>query len=160
MKEKIVIRRATLKDLKEIQRLSRLLFEKEYKEYDKSLDSTWNDGEGKKYFKNRITSKNGFVEVAELKDKVIGYLCGGLYERRFYRVPGVYAELDNMFIEKRYRGSGVGTSFSRDFVAWCKTKKVRFIAVTASAKNKHAISFYRKVGFKDYNLTLEMMLKS
>ena len=45
------IRKATLDDLKDIQKLNLLLFEKEYKEYDKLLDKDWTFGEkGKKYF--------------------------------------------------------------------------------------------------------------
>ncbi len=32
----------------------------------------------KRYFKDRIVQKEGFVEVADVKGKIIGYICGGI----------------------------------------------------------------------------------
>jgi len=73
----ITIKKATIDDLKEIQELSLKLFEKEYKEYDSSLDLDWTLGKtGTKFFKNRITKEDGCVLIAIVENKVVGYLCG------------------------------------------------------------------------------------
>ncbi len=154
--EDIKIRKASPKDLNDILRLNFDLFKKEYKEFDKSLDLNWTYGKGKKYFKNRLKKPDGFVEVVKFENKIIGYICGGISLRLFYRKKAVYAEIENMIIDKRFRGKGLGSKLVKDFLNWCKKKKVNYISVTASAKNEAVIDFYRNSGFEDYNLTLEI----
>ncbi len=44
-----------------------LYIKKEYKEYDKSLNLSWTYSGGKRYFKDRIVKKNGYIERAEAK---------------------------------------------------------------------------------------------
>jgi len=161
MKNEFKIRKATIKDLNDVLRLNFDLFKKEYKEFDKSLDmnNTYSK-EGKKYFRDRIIKKDGFVEVLEYKGKIIGYLVGGLSKKVDYRIKAKYAEAENMLIEKEYRGQGLGAKLMKGFISWCKENKVDYISLTASAGNKYAIEFYRSMGFKDYNLTLERKLKN
>lgn len=158
MKNNFIIRKAEKKDLEDVLRLNFDLFKKEYREYDKSLSLKWTYGVGKKYFKDRITKKDGFVEVVENNNKIIGYMCGGMSERLFYRKKARYAELENMIIDKKLRGKGIGKRLTKDFINWCKKNKADYIFVTAFAKNESALNLYRKSGFKDYNLTLEMKL--
>ncbi len=156
MKNNFVIRKAKISDLNDILRLNFDLFKKEYKEYDKSLNLKWTYNEGKKYFKARITKNNGFVEVVENKNYIVGYLCGGIIKGLFYRRKAKYAELENMFID--YRGKGLGAKLAEDFIIWCKENKADYISLTAFAKNEQALGLYRKLGFEDYNLSLEMKL--
>lgn len=160
MRNDILIRKADIGDLEDILGLNSDLFKKEYKEFDKSLNLKWTYGEGKKYFEDRIVKKDGFVEVAEVKSKIIAYVCGGISERNSYRKRAKYAELESMLVEENLRGSGIGTKLTKDFINWCKENEVENIAVTASAQNNQGVDFYRKLGFKDYSLTLEMIIKS
>lgn len=156
--EKLSIRKATVKDLDDVLRLNLDLFKKEYKDFDKSLDMKWTYGKkGRSYFKKRSSGKEGFCAVAENNGKIVGYLCGGLHIWG-YREKAVYAELENMIVDKKLRGKGIGTILTKEFFKWCKSKGVKYISVTASAQNKPTIEFYRKLGFKDYNLTLEKKL--
>jgi len=54
----VQIRRATSKDLKQIQQLNLALFKKEIKDFDPSLDLNWTFGkEGAKHFRWRIKDK-------------------------------------------------------------------------------------------------------
>ncbi len=111
MRNNILIKRAGIRDLKDILRLNFDLFKKEQIEYDKSLNLKWTYNEGKKYFKDRIVKKSGFVEVAEVKGKIIGYLCGGISDRLFYRKKAKYAELENMLIERQRNRGKIGGRF-------------------------------------------------
>ncbi|MEK7150328.1 MAG: GNAT family N-acetyltransferase [Patescibacteria group bacterium] len=159
MENDILIRKADIRDLKDILRLNFDLFKKEHKEYDESLNLEWTYDEGKKYFKNRIVKESGFAEVAEAKGRIIGYLCGGISDKLVYRNTAKYAELENMLVEENFRGVGIGARLTENFINWCKENKVDYISVTASAENKQTVDFYRKLGFKDYTLTLEMKTK-
>ncbi len=151
-----IFRKATAKDLKAILGLNFDLFKKEYREFDKTLDLKWTHTKGKKYFRDRISKKDGFVEVVENKREIIGYLCGGISQRQSFRRSAKYAGLENMLILKKFRNKGLGTKLTRDFINWCKNNKVDYISVTASAQNKMGIKFYKKHGFKEYDLTLQI----
>ena len=154
----VEIRKATLKDLGDILRLNFELFKKERREYDKLLDTSWTYGEGKKYFRGRIVKKDGFVVIAEHEGKSIGYLCGGLVKMESYRIQKKHAELENMFIEKKFQRRGIGKMLIESFFAWCKENKVERVSVSASFDNKEAVGFYEKVGFKGYATILEKKL--
>ncbi|MCK4355230.1 GNAT family N-acetyltransferase [Candidatus Parcubacteria bacterium] len=162
MKNNFEIRKANIKDLEHILRLYHELLKEEFKKFDKSLNPNWAYSKlTKKYFQERITKKNGFIEVVENNKKIIGYLCGGISEQSFYlyRQKAKYARLDEMLIDKKFRGKNLGTKLVKDFVKWCEKNKVDYISVTASVGNKKSLNFYRKLGFKDYDLTLEMKMK-
>lgn len=160
MKNEIIIRKANIKDLESILKLNSVLFKNEYQKFDNTMDLRWTHSkEGKKYFKDKIVKKEGFVEVAEYNNNIIGYLIGGLSERVSHRKKAKYAELENMITDKKFRGKGIGRKLTKNFIAWCKKNKVNYVSVTASAGNKDAISLYKKSGFKDYDVVLEIKLK-
>jgi ribosomal protein S18 acetylase RimI-like enzyme len=160
MKNNFEIRKANIKDLKHILKLNHELFKEEFKKFDKTLNLNWAySNEAKKYFKERITKKNGFAEIVENDGKIIGYFCGGISERLFYRKKAKYARLDNMLIDKKFRGKNLGTKLVKNFMEWCKKNKVDYISVDVSSGNEKSVNFYKKLGFKDYDLTLEMKIK-
>jgi len=161
MTEEFIFRKAKIKDLKDIQRLNFELFKKEYKEFDRTLNLNWTRSEkGKKYFKEKIIGNDNFVEVIEWNNKIIGYICGHIKKKEGeeFRISAKYAELDNMLIEREYRRKGLGTKLTNDFKSWCRQNKVDYIWVMASAKNKPSIKFYKKSGFKEYTLWLDLKI--
>ena len=163
MENNFEIRKASIKDLEHILRLNHELFKEEFKKFDKTLNLNWTySKKAKKYFRERVTKRNGFVEIVENNGKIIGYLCGGISEQLFYfyRQKAKHAELENMMIDKKFRGKNLGTKLSKNFMKWCEKNKIDYISVDASAGNEKTLNFYRKLGFKDYDLTLEMKIKT
>lgn len=157
----IKIQKATIENLRDIQNLNLKLFEKEYKEYDKLLNCNWTfSEEGTQYFKDKILQKNNCSLVAVEKDKVVGYLVGGVTKGETYRNLPKMAELEDTFVLEEYRNLGIGTKLYEEFVKWCKSNGVKIITVQATAENNKAINFYRKNGFKDYTLVLEHKLSN
>ena len=160
---KINIREAKIKDLSFILKLNKKLFVKEYNEFDDSLNLDWTYSKrGQEYFSERIKYNNGKVLVVEKENTIIGYLCGGIQEQEkgieFYRKDGIYAELENMFIEEKFRNLGIGSKIVKLFIEWCKGKKVDHINVAAHFQNKKALKFYRRYGFNDYDAKLDLKL--
>ncbi len=153
------IRKAVAGDLKKIQELNLMLFEKEKREYDELLDLNWTFGEeGTSHFKDAINKDDACAFVVENNGKIVGYLVGGISEVENYRNAPKSAELDNMLVLEECRGMGVGGMLYDVFVEWCKDREVKMLRVNASAGNREAIGFYRKSGFEDYSLTLERKL--
>ena len=151
--EKVIIRKAGLEDLTSIQKLNDNLFDLEFNNFDNTLKREWAlEKEGQEYFEDMI--KKGIVFVAQIENKIVGYLAGSICEPISY-ITESFAELDNMCIDNEYRRFGIGTLLISSFKEYCKEKKIPNIKVTASAKNSRAIQFYIKNGFEDYNITLK-----
>ena len=152
------IRKATIKDLKDLQILNLELFRKEHKEYDSLLDLDWPLGrKGTKYFQDKISKNSNCVLVAIANNKIVGYMCGGLMEAGTYgRSPSVItAELENTFVLEEFRSNGIGKELYNKFIEWCKSKNVSKVMVYADSHNDLAIKFYKNNSFKDYSLLLE-----
>ena len=151
------IRLATIENLEEIQRLSKLQFENElHNGFDTTLNSEWSFSEdGENYYKKSIIEDDRCVFVAFVDNKVIGYLEGEINESGSNRALSKLGELNYMFISEECRGMGIGANLHQAFVGWCKQKGVVRLRTEASAKNSSAINFYRKNGFVDYDLILE-----
>jgi len=155
----VKIKVATIDNLKDIQLLNKKLFEEEYNKYDKTIDCNWPlSKEGEEFYRERITDSKGCAYVLSEDSKIIGYLVASLSEDEFYRNINNFAELDDMFILKEYRNKGYGSLLYTKFIEWCKSKDVKRLKVLVTAKNKQAIQFYKRKGFEDYNVTLEMDL--
>ena len=150
--ENVIIRKATLNDVYDIQTLNNQLFKLEKENFDPTLVENWPiSEEGKKYFENLI--EEAYVIIAILNDKIIGYLAGSINEKGSYEKIQ-YGEVNNMFINTEYRGYGIGKLLINDFKKYCVSNNIKDLTVTASAKNINAIDFYRKNGFNDFNITL------
>jgi len=151
--KRILIRRANIDDLENIQKLNQKLFEMEHAKYDDSLNLTWTLGElGKEYFTKMITIEKTFVACDE--EKIIGYLAGSVRIKLTY-ITSKVAELENTYVENEYRRQGIGTELINEFKKCCKDEKVESIIVTASSSNDNAISFYKKNGFDMHSATLK-----
>ena len=154
--EKVIIRKAGLEDLTSIQKLNDNLFDLEFNNFDDTLKREWAlEKDGQEYFEDMI--KNEIVFVAQIEDKIVGYLAGSICERISY-ITESFAELDNMCIDDEYRRFGIGTLLMDEFKKYCREKNMQNIKVTASAKNSRAIQFYMKNGFEDYNVTLKFKI--
>ena len=140
--EKVIIRKANLDDLVSIQNLNNNLFDLEFNNFDDTLKTGWPlEKEGEEYFEDMI--KNEIVFVAQIEEKIVGYLAGSICEQISY-ITETFTELDNMCIDDEYRRFGIGTLLMNEFKKYCKEKNMQNIKVTASAKNSRAIQLYIK----------------
>lgn len=150
------VRKATKEDFGSIKELNKKLFELEYNNFDSTLDTNWpNKEDGKNYYENSI--KERITLVAELDNKVIGYLIGTLNTELSYILVR-QAELDNMCVLDEYRKLGVGTKLFETFREICKENRIEEIKVTASYGNINAINFYKKNGFIEGEITLKQKI--
>ena len=153
----IIIKKATIENLNEIQELNNQLFELEYNNFDSSLKVGWPfEKEGIEYFSDMLN--NQVVFIALVDNSVVGYLAGSINVESSY-VTKSLAELDNMFILENYRKYGIGTKLVNEFKKYCLNIGIQEIKVTASTRNNNAIKFYKNNGFEDFEVTFKMKLK-
>ncbi|MDD4066666.1 MAG: GNAT family N-acetyltransferase [Clostridia bacterium] len=155
---KVTIRKATSQELEIIQNLNNELFKLEKEKFDSTLVNDWPlTKDGKMYFEDLINSC--YVIVAILNDEIVGYLAGTINEKGSYEEIQ-YGEINNMLIKENCRGFGIGKLLVDNFKNYCKKNKINNLKVEASAKNISAINFYKKNGFKDFNITLTQNLEN
>ncbi len=150
----MLIRQATINELKVVQDLNYKLFVHDYG-YDPVLDVDWPySKEGEEYFTDKVSGKSGICFIALEDDKLVGYIAGSMMKPDSTRSVSV-ASLDNMLVEEEYRGNGIGTSLLEHFKKWAKAKGAGSVEVSAYFNNKKAIRFYQSVGFKKLAINLE-----
>lgn len=151
------IRRATEDDFSVIQQFNQELFFSEHEQkHDDILILNWPHTErGREYFQKALTNAEKLVLVAESDNKPVGYLIASAFDRFDYRTM-VTGELENMFVAKDARRSGVGKALVTHMKTWFQTKGIHRIYVSAYAKNAKAIAFYESCGFTFLDVGLEM----
>ena len=151
-----MIRKAEIGDLDAIRELNYKLFDLEFHNFNPALNMKWTYSEkGEKYFKDVI--EKGTVWVAVDNQKVIGYLAGIICGRSSYKI-NTLAEIDNIFVDEKYRGKGIGKKLVSEFKKYCINNKIEEIKVTTNALNTNARGFYENNGFKDFEATYKMKL--
>lgn len=152
------VRSATIDDLDDILRLNKALFDFEYDEgFTDSCNLDWTYSEdGKRVFRECIEQENKTAFVA-LNDQgqTVGYLAAVVATKTFCNPP-IVSEIDNMFIDEKYRCSGIGKTLVEEFKKWSKEKNAGLLSVGAWASNKHARDFYEKWGFKEVSVNYQM----
>jgi len=80
------------------------------------------------------------VFAAQVDAEIAGY-CIATAEHE-------YGELDSLFIDKAYRGTGLGTRLSRLALEWLQGLGCTDVRVAVAVGNETAIPFYEKLGFQ------------
>ena len=160
--EKIKIRPAREEDFSLIQKFNALLFRKEQKDFDPTLDINWPfSAEGERYFRRVLRGENGQAWLAIIDNQPVGYLAAVLTDEiPSSRKLKKRAILDNMFVLKSFRNRGAGSRLVQEFIHWAQQQGADNLRVTAFSGNKKALDFYRQNGFQDYNQTLEINFPS
>jgi len=148
---KTIIRKANLKDLEEILRLNKALFDYETIFNDEyNLDWTYSDT-GRSYFKKMIESE--ITIVAEVDKKIAGYLVASVHISSFRKFNPV-AELENMYIDKECRRQGIGKKLVEEMKKEIKARGAKTVKVEAAFQNDSAIKFYKSFGFSEFDVML------
>lgn len=111
---------------------------------------------GEKFFKEAIERKNGCCLVAVENDEFIGYVNGG--ELNIPYRKSKYFEVENLGVIPEKKGTGLGSKLLEAVSNWAKKHGYEKIYLESYAKNEEAISFYRKHGFKDIDISLEKQI--
>ncbi|GAB4439534.1 MAG: hypothetical protein OHK0040_11060 [bacterium] len=97
--------------------------------------------------------------VAEVDDRVVGFLLGQVYEGE-YGIPENTAYLDTIGILPKYSKVGVGTRLLEQFVANMRACNVSKIYTLVNFSDTKLIKFFGSHGFspsKRINLELEVL---
>ena len=89
------------------------------------------------------------IEVAQCNESLVGYCVSYVDDRG-------EGEVDSIFVEPAYRGSGLGKRFVSRAFAWMDGLDVKTRRVAVLAGNESAVRFYQEIGFKTRLLGMVM----
>ena len=97
-----------------------------------------------------MKSKKHYWIVAEDKKEIIGFGQSWIKKKD----TGI---TESVYVDRKYRKSGVGEKIMKDMIKWLKKQKLKYIESSVYLKNTPSIKLHKKLGFKP--LLLKMRLK-
>jgi ribosomal protein S18 acetylase RimI-like enzyme len=152
----INIRQARIDEVEKLQFLDNEVFIHDV-EFDKDLNMDWAKSEtGKAHFLKLLNNPESYCLIAEDNDKAVGYLVASSKEISYRKSR--CTEIQNMGVSPDYRSQGIGSMLIQNCLEWAKIKGYQKVYVSAYFGNKDAIKFYKKNGFLEIDLGLEVDL--
>jgi len=126
--------------------------------YDSDIIIDWAMSEvGKKYFQELVNDTESVCFVVENDlGKLVGYIAGSPKPCSYRKSK--YFEIDNMGVIPEYRSQGIGAKLMEECKGWAKENGYHKLFVTSYFANNKAITFYKKTGFEEIDLSLELTL--
>ena len=152
----ISIRPATIDDVTILQKLNQEIFIDNQK-YDNDLDMNWAVSEkGRTYFKSVLNDKNAICFIAVNSTKPIGYIACNIKDYSYRKSK--YLEIQNMGVIPQFQSQGIGALLINQVKVWAKQHEFEKMLVNSYFKNTKAIDFYKKNGFSEIDISLEIKL--
>lgn len=105
---------------------------------------------------NLSSDINSHFLVAEIDDAVVGFI--NFTTRKTILHDGPSGLIDELVITKSYRGKGIGKQLVSAAIKMCRQLGCCEVEVSTEKANIKAKEFYRKCGFKERGILLEMEL--
>ncbi len=102
----------------------------------------------------RLSLEESGVFVAELKDKIVGYVFCDIIEEGI----GLTLYIDDLCVDPEFRKGGIGGALLDKAAEYGKEKKCRCMMLNVWEFNTSALNFYEKYGLKTRSRHLEMPL--
>lgn len=87
---------------------------------------------------------DGYISKIEENGELIG--MGWIFPRQ--TLLRKQAVVEDMIVNDKYRGKGLGEKILRDLISWAKKQGIEVVELTTNPKRVAANSLYQKVGFK------------
>jgi ribosomal protein S18 acetylase RimI-like enzyme len=152
----IIIRKATIKDIEQIYRVYLEMIKSENESVRKIgnyLLDIRNKRENfilasKKELLQEITEKNTIYLVAQIDEKIIGYIRGEFLEKKdpFFK-PIKIGYLHALVVLKKWRGFGIASRLNSEVEKWFKKKGCSQVHLEVFEHN-NAIKIYKSWGYK------------
>jgi len=101
-----------------------------------------------------IIFKNNIIFVIEIEKKIIA-TTKLIIDQKFFHNLAKYGHIEDVIVNKEYRGQGFGTKIIEHVVNYCK--KCNFFKITLTC-NEKLINFYEKNDFEVYQIHMSQLL--
>ncbi|UGU16756.1 GNAT family N-acetyltransferase [Sinomicrobium kalidii] len=151
--ENIEIRKATLTNIEELQKIGKQTFaetfasgnsEEDMKAY---LDQSFS----KEKLQTELSDKNSEFYFAVLDDNVIGYLKINVGQSQTEVKDEKALEIERIYVLKEFHGKKVGQLLYEKAIEISKQKDIDYVWLGVWEENPRAIRFYEKNGFVEFD---------
>lgn len=150
----MIIRPAKIEELDKIRILNTRIMEVVNQASDDDLVPKIAETEaGKEYFTEAIKREDGIFLVAEVEGKLIGYVNGG--PKDMFHRKSKYFEIENVGVVPDFRGQGIGKELMEQITELAKLGGFTKIYVMSYYRNAKAVGFYKSLGYKEIDISLE-----
>jgi len=109
--------------------------------------------------RKRLKKKDCQFLIAEDKGKPVGFIEGCIKKSpSLYKYPRK-GEIGPTFVKREYRNKDIGKKLAKGMLNWFKSRKVKWVQITTHTKNINAITFWKKMDFKEYSIRMNLLLK-
>lgn len=127
------------------------------KEYDPDYFLDWSSKyDAEKYFYSLYNSKTSIIFVAKDNSNIVGYITAN--EKAIEERNGKFLEVIDLGVVEKYQNRGIGNLLLEEVTAWAKRNSYTKIILNVYSKNIQAIKFYKRQGFSEIDLNLELKI--
>lgn len=152
----VCIRRAKEEDLQEIVRLAEELSRDESAR-DSMISASPSEFQNPKWILKNIRGGNAAVFVVEVNGRIVGYSLGWISQPWAYR--GKRGYICDCFVEKSYRGRGIGKMLVKHILEWFISNGVECVEADVYSGNIQSLRLFKSLGFKEISKRLRLMVK-
>ena len=144
------IRRAVPRDVRVLAGLWR-----EMMDFHQRIDPAFEFGAGaqagiERHLAETIRSNGGRIFVADIGDRIVGYVLGEIQERKPIYPSGRYGFISDLAVTEEWRRRGVGRALVTSLLSWFGEHGVTAIELFVLETNPVSTVFWESMGFRHY----------
>lgn len=113
----------------------------------------------KNFYLKQLRKKDRIIYVAVMNDRIMGYAYAVIERKPDDLISIPYVSFDELAIDKRYRGLGIGSKLIDTVQRWASHKKVKAIQLGVWEFNEDTIKLYERFGYKTIMRKMEKVLR-
>ena len=149
----ITIKKVTLKDIAQLQKIGRATFQETFSESnsEEDMNTYLEEGFSIKKLTAEVNNPNSEFYFATQDETVIGYLKINYGESQTELKDHKAVEIERIYVSAAFHGKSVGQLLYEKAIKLAKEKEADYVWLGVWEENPRAISFYTKNGFEAFD---------
>ena len=155
----IEIRKVTLKDIEQLQKIGRQTFLETFAESNtkENMKTYLQEGFSNEKLATELADNDSEFYFAMLKNEVIGYLKLNFGKSQTELKDNRALEIERIYVSKEFHGKSVGQILYDKAIQIAEKKNADYVWLGVWEENPRAISFYKKNGFIEFDKHIFML---
>ncbi|SHH52137.1 GNAT family N-acetyltransferase [Flavobacterium defluvii] len=151
--EDIQIKKISLTEIEQLQRIGRQTFQETFSEFnsEENMKEYLEKSFSTEKLTDELTNKNSEFYFANLENKAIGYLKINFGESQTELQDKKSLEIERIYVAKEFHGKKVGQLLYEKAIQIAKEKNTDYVWLGVWEENHRALSFYKKNGFVEFD---------
>lgn len=149
----IDIKKASIKDLYDLQKIGRLTFTETFSAFNSeaNMSQYLTEGFSEEKLSTELDNTHSEFYFAILENKIIGYLKLNFGASQTELKDDEALEIERIYVLKAFQGKNVGKILYEKAMAVAREKSANYVWLGVWEENLRAIGFYKKNGFVEFD---------